>query len=289
MLGSAILATGSGRRQAVLGEMSLMRSWTGKIIGAVLGFIFARLAGALIGLFLGHQFDRGFKARSGEGLFGGFRASNAQMHGVFFRATFSVMGHLAKSDGRVSEREIQAARSVMYHMRLSPEQVQEAIKWFTTGKQIDFSLQAALEELRQAIGFQRALITAFLEIQVQAAAADGRIATARRQVLWEICQHLGVSRVELAQIEALVMAQRQGPHQAQQSSMALRQAYSVLGVAPGASDKEVKTAYRRLMNLHHPDKLIARGLPEEMMQDSKEKIREIRSAYDAIKAKRQLK
>lgn len=266
-----------------------MRGWAGKIIGALLGFVFARLAGALIGLVLGHQFDRGFGARGGGRIFGGFGAGSAQMHEVFFRSTFAVMGHIAKSDGRVSEQEIQAARSVMYHMRLSPEQVQDAIKWFTAGKQADYRLQTSLEELRATVGAQRALLTAFVEIQVQAAAADGSIVPARRQVLWEVCQHLGISRVELAQIEALVFAQRQGPHAAQQSSSGLRQSYRVLGIEPDASDKEVKTAYRRLMNLHHPDKLIARGLPEEMMQDSKEKIREIRAAYDSIKATRKLK
>ncbi|NNF52539.1 MAG: co-chaperone DjlA [Gammaproteobacteria bacterium] len=266
-----------------------MQGWAGKIIGAAVGFVIGRLVGALIGLILGHQFDRGFKSRMGEGLFGGFRTASAQTHEVFFRATFSVMGHIAKADGRVSELEIQAARSVMYHMRLSPEQVTDAIRWFTAGKQPDFRLQAALEELRKAIGMHHALVTAFLEIQVQSAAADGNIAPERREVLWQICQHLGVSRVELAQIEALVFAQRRGQGAAQQSSGGLRQAYRVLGVEPGAGDKEVKTAYRRLMSLHHPDKLVARGLPEEMMQDSKQKIREIRAAYDAIKAARQLK
>lgn len=266
-----------------------MQGWAGKIIGAVIGYLLGRLAGALVGLFLGHQFDRGYGSRSEDGLFGGFRSASARTHEVFFRATFSVMGHLAKADGRVSEQEIQAARSVMYHMRLSPEQVKEAIQLFTEGKQPDFRPQAMLEALRRATGTHRGLLTAFLEIQVQAAAADGNIAPARREVLWEICQHLGVSRVELAQIEALVFAQRQGPRAAQQSTGGLRQAYRVLGVTPDAGDKDIKTAYRRLMNLHHPDKLVARGLPEELMQDSKEKIREIRAAYDAIKAARQLK
>lgn len=266
-----------------------MRGWAGKIIGALLGYFLARLAGALVGLLLGHQFDKGFGAGGREGLSGKFRAGDGATRDVFFRATFTVMGHLAKADGRVSEEEIQVARSVMYHMQLSPEQVQQAIKWFSAGKQPGFVLASELDALRRATGRQRSLLTAFLEIQVQAAAADGRIEAARRHVLWEICQHLGISRVELAQIEALVFAQRQGPGAKQQSSGALAQAYRVLGVSPDASDKEIKTAYRRLMNLHHPDKLIARGLPEEMMQNSREKIREIRAAYDAIKAKRRLK
>ncbi len=267
----------------------MIHGWTGKIIGAFLGYILGRTLGALLGLILGHQFDRGFQSWGRRGLFGSSARGGARDRTVFFRAAFSVMGHLAKADGRVSEQEIQLARSVMYHMRLSPEQVKEAIQLFTVGKAPGFPLRETLQELRRAAGFDRALITAFMELQVQAAAADGHISSARRQVLWEICQHLGVSRVELAQIEALIFAQRHGPRAAQESSSGLRQAYQVLGVAPEASDKAVKLAYRRLMNQHHPDKLIARGLPEEMMQDSKEKIREIRAAYDAVKASRRLK
>ncbi len=262
----------------------MLRNWIGKLVGVLLGYLLAKLPGALLGAILGHQYDRAYVRARGAA--GGFESR--QVSGVFFNTTFSVMGHLAKADGRVSEQEIQAARSVMYHMRLSPEQVQDAIRLFTEGKQPGFSLETALDQLRRSVGRHKALVTAFLEIQVQAAAADGNISAPRRQVLWEICQRLGVSRVDLAQIEALVFAQRQGQRAAADSSNGLRRAYQVLGVEPDSSDKVVKTAYRRLMNQHHPDKLIARGLPEEMMQDSKDKIREIRGAYDAIKASRSL-
>lgn len=266
-----------------------MRGWAGKIIGAFVGYLLGRLLGAVIGLVLGHQFDRGFGAARREQLFPGLGASGARVRELFFRATFSVMGHLAKVDGRVSEQEIQAARSVMYHMRLSPEQVKEAIALFNEGKRPDFPLRETLAAFRRAVGFHRELITAFVEIQVQAAAADGNISGSRRNLLWEICQQLGVSRVQLAQIEALVFAQRHGHQPAGDSTGGLRQAYRVLGVESAASDKDIKTAYRRLMSQHHPDKLVARGLPEEMLQDSKEKIREIRAAYDAIKASRKLR
>jgi DnaJ like chaperone protein len=60
----------------------------------------------------------------------------------------------------------------------------------------------------------------------------------------------------------------------------------VLGVAAGATDAEVKTAYRRLMNQHHPDKLVAKGLPEEMVALATEKTQEIKAAYDTVKAAR---
>ncbi len=69
----------------------------------------------------------------------------------------------------------------------------------------------------------------------------------------------------------------------------MAKAYAALGVAADASDKEVKMAYRRLMNQHHPDKLVAKGLPESMMTVAKDKTREIRTAYDLIKDQRGIK
>lgn len=60
----------------------------------------------------------------------------------------------------------------------------------------------------------------------------------------------------------------------------------MLGVEESASDAELKKAYRRLMSQHHPDKLVAKGLPEEMMRIAKEKTQEIQAAYDLIKQQR---
>jgi DnaJ like chaperone protein len=66
----------------------------------------------------------------------------------------------------------------------------------------------------------------------------------------------------------------------------LDDAYAVLGVSTSATDAEVKKAYRRLMSQHHPDKLVAKGLPEEMMTIAKEKTQKIRKAYEVVKDSR---
>ncbi|CAE6883065.1 Regulatory DnaK co-chaperone. Direct interaction between DnaK and DjlA is needed for the induction of the wcaABCDE operon [Vibrio sp. B1FIG11] len=82
--------------------------------------------------------------------------------------------------------------------------------------------------------------------------------------------------------------QQQGQYQSagwQQASQAdqLADAYKILDVSSDADGKTVKRAYRKLMNEHHPDKLMAKGLPPEMMNVAKEKSQEIQNAYDLIK------
>ena len=127
---------------------------------------------------------------------------------VFFETTFLVMGHLAKADGRVSEEEIQAARSVMHRMRLRPEAVKQAIALFTRGKRSGFDLDEQVRELRRACGHQPDLVRAFLEIQIELGLSKGTIKPRERELLWRIAGGLGVSRVELAQLEAVLHAQR---------------------------------------------------------------------------------
>ncbi len=63
----------------------------------------------------------------------------------------------------------------------------------------------------------------------------------------------------------------------------------MLGITPQASNDEVKTAYRRLMSQHHPDKLVSRGLPQSMIGVAEQKTHEVRTAYERIKTQRGFK
>jgi DnaJ like chaperone protein len=69
----------------------------------------------------------------------------------------------------------------------------------------------------------------------------------------------------------------------------LDQAYAQLGLTSDASDAEIKRAYRKLVSQYHPDKLVSHGLPEEMMEAAKKRVREINTAYDRIKQARRFK
>ncbi len=263
-------------------------SWWGKLLGGAFGFVLGGPLGAVLGAALGHSFDRGLKGF--EVLSGG---DTEQVQTAFFTASFAVMGHLAKVDGRVSEQEIAAARAIMAHMRLDPDQREVAIRLFQEGKRSEFDLDASLAQLRQVCGRRLSLLQMFIEIQVSMALADGALSTGERHLLEHICAKLGYPVFALDQLVALATAARGGAYQRQtgaqpprQSQRTLDQAYQILGVDRQAGDAEVKRAYRRLMSQHHPDKLVAKGLPEEMSRLATERTQEIRAAYEQIRESR---
>jgi len=267
-------------------------SWWGKLVGGAFGFLLGGPLGAVLGAAVGHQFDRGLERLSLEG-----PADRERVQLAFFTATFSVMGSVAKADGRVSEDEIAFARAVMERMSLSEEQRRLAIRLFTEGKQVDFPLDSALVQFRKECHRRRTLMQMFLEIQLQAAFADGRLDSAERELLLHIFQQLGFSQRQFDHLEAIVRAANHfgGAGSWEESARRrpspprpdrIREAYDVLGVERDASDAEVKRAYRRLMNQHHPDKLVAKGLPEEMIKLANERTQEIREAYDTVRESR---
>jgi len=270
--------------------------WIGKIVGGLAAYLLTvgmggpwRLVIIVLGVAWGHRFDNARAAGASGALFG---AASRDVQALFFRSTFLVMGHLAKADGRVSEDEIRATRNIMNQLRLGPEEVKEAIGLFSEGKTTEFVLDSQIAQLRAVIGGQKLLVRSFLEIQFYLLLSKGSIHSAERDSLWRIASGLGFSRIELAQLEAILRAQQSfgGAHGAAQApERDIDQAYKALGIESGASDKEVKTAYRRLINQHHPDKLMAKGLPDSMLEVSKEKTREILAAYDVIKVARGFK
>lgn len=254
-------------------------SWWGKIAGGAFGFMLGGPLGAALGAVLGHQFDKGVSGVARISL-----NDQETVQAAFFTATFSVMGYIAKADGRVSKSEIAHAEQVMRQMRLEDEQRRVAIELFNRGKGDDFSVDDALEQLRLVSHRNRNLLRIFLEIQIQAALADGVVDDAEYRALQHIAERLGFDRAQIRKL--LDMLQSGGARPGAASGPSLDDAYRTLGVSRDASDEEVKKAYRRLMNQHHPDKLVAKGLPEEMMEVATEKTQSIKSAYEKIKESR---
>ncbi len=258
--------------------------WAGKLLGGAFGFLLGGPLGALVGAAFGHNFDKGME-RVAESM--GWEPGNQQrVQTAFFTATFSVMGHVAKADGRVTPDEIRMARAVMDHLQLDAALRKAAEKLFTEGKGAEFPLDEVLQQFRKEVGRRTTLIQMFMEIQLQSAYADGQLHPAERKILLHIAAELGIARALYEQLESMVRASAGQAPGATPQRPTLEGAYETLGVESSASDAEVKRAYRRLMSQHHPDKLVAKGLPEEMMKMATEKTHQIRAAYEAIQEAR---
>lgn len=280
----------------------------GKLLGILFGSMIGAIPGAIIGCFIGHQFDkarrnqRGFQSAFGSG------ASQAERQTEFFQAAYAVMGHVAKAKGQVTKEEIQLASVMMDCMNLSDEQKKIAQEAFRQGKESDFPLLETLRKVRFSAGRRRDLLQFFLELQISAAFADGELHPSEIQVLQTVAQELGFTAQYLQQRLRMQEAafrfqqgggfggyqqqgQQSGGGQWQQRTTAsqLNDAYDLLGVDKEADSKTIKRAHRKLMNEHHPDKLVAKGLPPEMMEVAKQKAQEIQSAYDLIKKEKGFK
>lgn len=252
-------------------------SWWGKVIGGGFGFMFGGPLGALAGMAIGHQFDRGLNLPQLE------QGDPERVQLAFFTATFSVMGYLAKADGQVSRSEIQMAENIMGQMNLNAQQRKAAITLFNQGKQDDFQLNEVLSQFKQECQRRTNLLQMFLEILIATAFADNKLDAAEHTALKHIATEIGFSAQQLEQLIRMVGAQ-QTHSQTQRPS--IDTAYAVLGVSRDISDAELKKTYRRLMSQHHPDKLVARGMPEEMIKLANQKTGEIKSAYEQIKKSR---
>ena len=264
-------------------------SWWGKLVGGAFGFMLGGPLGAVLGAALGHNFDKGLSGLPDDDSIHPGDQQRVQM--AFFTATFSVMGAVAKADGTVSKEEIRLAELVMQQMGLDADMRKTAIRLFNEGKQDNFPLDDVLEQFRYECHRRQTLIQMFIEIQLQAAYADGSMDPAERSLLKRVCQALGISELLFRQLEQRIKAERHhagsagGRHQA----MGLQDAYAILGISSSTQDKDVKKAYRRLISQHHPDKLVAKGLPEEMMKVAADKTHEIKQAYEKIKQHRGMK
>jgi DnaJ like chaperone protein len=262
-------------------------AWWGKALGGAFGFMIGGPLGALMGIAFGHNFDRGMNSiDDADWQVGG----QDRVQAAFFTATFSVMGFIAKADGKVTRDEIQLAELVMSRLGLTADMRKSAKKLFNEGRSRDFPIDEILDQFKKETRRRGTLIQMFLEIQLQAAYADGVMHPAEKEVLRHICGRLGVPVAQFDRLEEMLKAGfgSGGYRGTQAQQIPIEDAYAILGVDQSVSDAELKKAYRRLMSQHHPDKLVAKGLPDEMIKDATEKTQQIKLAYERVKEARGL-
>jgi DnaJ like chaperone protein len=260
-----------------------------------MGLLFTRTVwGAAMGALIGYLIEQSLGFGTASEAWRSPHADTAHSISIpeqFFRTTFELMGHVAKSDGRVSEAEIDAARGLMRELKLGEREVSIAIDCFRAGKSATYDAELGVERLREACGQRHDLLRAFMELQLRAALAGNGISPPARAILARVAERLGMSGLEFVYMEAALRARQRtqgaspgGRPAAGAGSLAA--CYAELEVDANITDQEVTKAYRRQMSRHHPDKLVANGLPESMAQMAKEKTQRIQEAYEGIRAAR---
>ena len=274
----------------------------GKLLGAGFGFLFGKWLGAILGCYLGHLFDKSIKQDFNQaGGFQGFfdKSSVSEKQALFSYTCFSVMGHIAKSNGRVNEQHISAASRFMDEMGLTGEARTNAQEAFRTGKDAEFPLQSVLKDFRNHFSGRYDLLQLFIEIQVQMAFSDGELSDTEKQLLKQVSKQIGINSTHFQLILKRYFAefsfhryqhQQRKSHQSHNQNgnqtdagLSRKRALNILGLDESADSRAIKKAYRKLMAQHHPDKLVSQGLPPEMMQLAKQKSQDIQAAYQFLK------
>ncbi|MDO4431508.1 MAG: co-chaperone DjlA [Lonepinella koalarum] len=283
-------------------------SFIGKLLGLFIGYKLGGFFGAIAGIFLGHWADK--KLYELGSVNSSFFHKKLTRQSLFMQTTFAVLGHLSKAKGRVTQEDIALATNLMTQLQLDNANRKLAQEAFNRGKESDFPIRQVIREFRLGCGQRNDLLRMFLSVQVQAAFSDDHLHQNEKEILRIVAEELGISAFQFEQMIMMELARRQfsngGFHRAYEqyqqhsqtgyqqryggynggyqthSGPTVEDAYKVLGVNASDDQQTVKRAYRRLMNENHPDKLVAKGLPKEMLEMAKEKSQQIQAAYDLV-------
>ena len=273
-----------------------MQIW-GKIVGAAAGFAVGDLVGALLGALAGHAFDYYWgtvhRARmanreaAGAADDAGLRVDSIPIFAdpgetrriAFATAVIVLAAKLSKVDGVVTRDEINAFKRIF---RIGDREVGDVGRIFNQAKTSARGFEPYARQIAALFSHDPVLLGEILIGLFEVARADGELNPAEVDFLRRVATSFGFDVSAFEQLRARFSATARDLSGADD-------AYAVLGVARSAPDEEIRRTYRNLVREHHPDRLVAKGMPEEMVERANRTLGAINAAYDRIAKERNLR
>jgi DnaJ like chaperone protein len=269
----------------------------GKILGGTAGFVIGGPLGGLIGAAAGHAYDfyrqehratrvtRRESDRLGQDrwpddapppLFD----DPAETRQIAFATAVIVLGaKLSKVDGVVTRDEIRAFKRIF---GIDDAEVGDVARIFNEAKASAAGFEPYARQIAALFGRDPTLLGELLIGLFGIARADGEVTAAEIDVLRRIAIIFGFDDGAFEQIRAQYSATTR-------KRVGAEDAYAVLGLSPSASAEEIRQTYRRLVREHHPDRLVAKGMPAEMVEQANRTLAAINAAHDRIAKERMLR
>lgn len=278
-------------------------AWFGKIIGGTIGLVtLGGPLGAIAGAAIGHHlFDRnprlpqakGGQNRQFQDSRSEYRAANAssradtsqrrdpaadraeERQAAFFLALFSILGKLAKADGRVTREQGEAVVSFLDRMGVTGRQRSFAIRVFNEAKNSRYSVEEFARQFADVTRNQPDLRNSLMDMLFETALATHELHPAEEEMINSVASVLGIPAMELQAIRDRHLG-------------GADYAFSVLGLTPEATDETIRRTYRQLVHEYHPDRIVAQGMPQEFVEYAGERFQEIQKAWETIRRERSL-
>ena len=236
-----------------------MSIW-GSLIGGMIGFSFGGPFGMLLGSLIGGKISR---ARSKNTNFGSF----AQPQQIFALSLIVLSAKLSKADGQVSKEELVAVRD---KLKIPDNEIEQVGKIFNKAKEESTGYEPYARQISQIYKSNPNVLEEVINILFYIAEADGNISQSELNMIQNIAEIFGLNDTQFNSIK-----------ESRKSSDKLNP-YIVLGCNPDDNLQNIRKKYLKLSKEHHPDLLMSKGVPQEVIEESKKKKRSINSAWDQI-------